>query len=84
MTKAVCPIVQINKRRYNAKPKEAHKYEVGDYVVISNVITAPSINIHKVLTHYGYVITDVEKFQISANPCEAILDASSIKPFKPG
>lgn len=80
-----------NESYYNSKHAEAPKFEIGNYVVISNIDVTPGINkkllpkykvpyvVKKVLANDRYVIGDIEGFQITQRPFEGIFDSGHMK-----
>jgi len=84
-----------NKRVYDRKHKPAHKYQVGDKVMIRNFTNSPGTSqklvpkfkgpyqIDRVLRNDRYIIKDVEGFQLSQTPYRGTWEASNIRPWTP-
>lgn len=82
-----------NKNYYDSKHKAPHKYKVGDYVVIRNVVTTAGLN-RKLLPKYRgpyevievfendrYKIKDIAGIQISRLPYQGICSPANMKPY---
>ncbi|KAJ8975165.1 hypothetical protein NQ317_011994 [Molorchus minor] len=82
-----------NKMYYDKRHKEAHVYNVGEYVMVANVDTTPGVNkkliskyrgpyvIKSILPNDRYVVTDIIGFQNTQMPYDGVLDASRLKPY---
>ncbi|KYN27542.1 hypothetical protein ALC57_03070 [Trachymyrmex cornetzi] len=80
-----------NKQIYDAKHKKPTVYNVGDHVMIKNVITTPGVNqklapkykgpyiVNSVLNHDRYVIKDIEGFQITQRPFTGVFGPERLK-----
>ncbi|XP_036141245.1 uncharacterized protein LOC118645052 [Monomorium pharaonis] len=80
-------------KNYNSKRKPATKYQVGDYIMISNRDTTPGVNkklipkfkgpyvVTKVLDNDRYVIEDIEGFQVTRVPFTGVVSPDQMKPW---
>ncbi|CAG9830063.1 unnamed protein product [Diabrotica balteata] len=95
-TKAETQIIKaqnVNEQYYNKKHKEAQKFKVGQYVMISNVDTTPGVakklipkfrgpyEIVKELPNDRYIVNDIVGFQTTQVPYEGIIDSSRIRAY---
>lgn len=84
---------EYNKEQYNKRHKIPHKYRIGDYVMIRNVVNEPGINkkflpkykgpykvIH-VLDNDRYIIQDIEGIQMSRTPYKGLSPSFNMKPY---
>lgn len=80
-----------NKTRYDAKHKRPKVYNVGDLVMIRNVVTEPGLNkkllakyrgpyeVKHVLEHDRYVIGDIEGYQLTQKKFNGIVGPERMK-----
>lgn len=80
-----------NKRYFDNRHKAVSKYEVNDYVVITNVDTTAGVNhklipkykgpyvVTKVLPNDRYLLEDIPGFQVTQKPYKSILEPSRMK-----
>ncbi|KAK9685092.1 hypothetical protein QE152_g38313 [Popillia japonica] len=86
-------IQEYNTKYYNRNRSDSRKYNIGDYVAITNTISTPGVNknlmpkfrgpyvISKCLGNDRYVVKDVDSFQLTNIPFDGIYDSSRIKPW---
>lgn len=84
---------QVNKEYYDEKHKEAKRYKVGDYVMISNYDTTPGVSkklipkyrgpyqVSAVLPNDRYAVTDIVGYQNTQIPYDGVIAASRMKAY---
>lgn len=82
-----------NKDYYDSKHKSPNKYQIGDYVVIRNIVTTPGVNkkfspkyrgpyeVVEVFENDRYRVKDISGVQISRLPYNGICSPANIKPY---
>lgn len=80
-----------NKNLYDKKHKQPTEYEVGDYVVLTNIDNTPGVNkklmprykgpyeVERKLGNDRYLIRDVEGFQFSQKPFHAVYSSDRMR-----
>ena len=84
---------EYNKISYDKKHKLPRKYELGDYVLIKNIVSTTGINkkflpkfrgpyeVVKILENDRYLIKDISGMQISRIPYNGICSPANMKPY---
>lgn len=85
-----------NENYVNKKRKEAHKYELGDYVMIRNFDNTKGISpklrpkfkgpyvITRILRNDRYVVADIQGFQLTQKKYEGVWEPANMRPWTPG
>lgn len=80
-----------NKEAYDCRHKAATRYNVGDYVMVTNVDTTPGVNkklipqfkgpyiVHKILGNDRYVLRDISGFPVTQLPYDGVISADRMK-----
>lgn len=81
------------KQHFDKKRKAAHEYNIGDFVMLKNVVTEAGVNqkllpkfkgpyqIDKVLGNDRYAVIDIPGFQISRRRFEGVFPAFHMRPW---